>query len=99
MTIGAGTGTNADPRRVVQPGMWVNLGYWQGGISPSSSTASPSTLAHHLDALENAGLVSRDPWTVHDRGKVAVRLTTLGRYAAPRLAAQPPIRSPAIASP
>ena len=42
---------------------------------------SPSTLAHHLDVLEGAGLVRRAPWTIYDRRKVAVRLTETGRYA------------------
>ena len=42
---------------------------------------SPSTLAHHLDVLEEAGLVRRAPWTIYDRRKVAVRLTETGRYA------------------
>lgn len=44
-----------------------------------------STLAYHLEALEHARLVRRGPWTVHDRRKVAVRLTEDGRYAARRL--------------
>jgi hypothetical protein len=30
-------GFNADSRRVVQPGMWVNLGYWDEGRSRNSS--------------------------------------------------------------
>jgi DNA-binding MarR family transcriptional regulator len=62
---------------------------------------APSTLAYHLDALESAGLIVRAPWTVHDRRKVAVRLTSAGRYAAQRLATrpQPPMCSPAMASP
>jgi DNA-binding MarR family transcriptional regulator len=60
---------------------------------------APSTLCYHLDALEAVGLVQRAPWTIHDRRKVAVRLTASGRYAARRLASQPPMRSPAIASP
>ena len=55
----------------------------------------PSTLAYHLDALENAGLIARSPWTVHDRRKVAVRLTDAGRYALLRLSSS----SPAMASP
>lgn len=42
---------------------------------------SPSTVAHHLDVLERAGLVRRAPWTIYDRRKVAVRLTETGRYA------------------
>jgi DNA-binding MarR family transcriptional regulator len=45
---------------------------------------SASTLAHHLYALERAGLVHRAPWTVHDRRKVAVRLTDAGRQAVRR---------------
>lgn len=50
----------------------------------------PSTIAHHIGALEGAGLVLRTPWTVHDRRKVAVRLTDAGRYAVPRLRGQQP---------
>ena len=46
-----------------------------------SLDVSPSTLAHHLDVLEGAGLVHRAPWTIYDRRKVAVRLTEMGRYA------------------
>jgi DNA-binding MarR family transcriptional regulator len=61
-----------------------------------SLSMPPSTLAHHLDALEAAGLASRAPWDVHDRRKVAVRLTDEGRYAVRRLGA---ISSPAMASP
>jgi hypothetical protein len=30
-------GFNADSRRLVQPGMWVNLGFWDGGRSRNSS--------------------------------------------------------------
>jgi len=30
-------GFNADQRRMLQPGMWVNLGYWDGGRSRSAS--------------------------------------------------------------
>lgn len=41
----------------------------------------PSTVAHHLDVLEGAGLVRRAPWTIYDRRKVAVRLTESGRHA------------------
>ena len=52
-----------------------------------SLALSPSTLAHHLDLLEGAGLVLRTPWTVHDRRKVAVRLTEDGRYALRRFTA------------
>ncbi|MBM4184267.1 MAG: helix-turn-helix domain-containing protein [Gemmatimonadetes bacterium] len=65
----------------------------------------PSTMAYHLDALVEAGLVFRAPWTMYDRRKVAVRLTVAGRYAAQRLAAAaqpppvPPMRSPAMARP
>jgi DNA-binding MarR family transcriptional regulator len=55
----------------------------------------PSTLAYHLDALEAAGLIARARWTIHDRRKVAVRLTDAGRYAVRRLS----MSSPAIASP
>lgn len=46
---------------------------------------SPSTLAHHLDVLEGAGLVRRAAWTLYDRRKVAVRLTEAGLYALGRL--------------
>ncbi len=59
----------------------------------------PSTLAYHLDALEEAGLVARAPWAVHDRRKVAIRLTDEGRYALRRLGRQTRSRSPAIARP
>jgi DNA-binding MarR family transcriptional regulator len=45
----------------------------------------PSSLAYHLDALERARLVTRSPWTIHDRRKVAVRITQAGRYAVLRL--------------
>ena len=45
----------------------------------------PSTLAHHLDVLEKAGLVTRAKWTIRDGRKVAVRLTGEGRYAVRRL--------------
>jgi len=47
-------------------------------------TLSPSTVAHHLDVLERAGLVHRLPWTVYDRRRVVVRLTATGRYAVRR---------------
>jgi hypothetical protein len=30
-------GVNADQRRLIQPGMWVNLGYWDDGRSRSTS--------------------------------------------------------------
>jgi DNA-binding MarR family transcriptional regulator len=50
----------------------------------------PSSLAHHLDALSRTGLVRRAPWTVHDRRKVAIRLTETGRYAVRRLGGRPP---------
>lgn len=40
-----------------------------------------STVAHHLDVLEGAGLVQRVAWTIYDRRKVAVRLTPTGRQA------------------
>jgi hypothetical protein len=50
----------------------------------------PPTVSYHLDALEGAGRVQRTPWTVHDRRKVAVRLTEGGRFAVGRLGAQPP---------
>jgi len=46
---------------------------------------SPSTLAHHLDVLERAGLVRRAPWPLYDQRKVAVRLTDNGRDAVRRL--------------
>jgi DNA-binding MarR family transcriptional regulator len=46
-----------------------------------SLAMNPSTLAHHLDVLERAGLVYRAPWTIYDRRKVAVRLTEAGRHA------------------
>lgn len=46
-----------------------------------SLSLSPSTLAHHLDVLEGAGLIHRAPWTIYDRRKVAVRLTETGRHA------------------
>ncbi len=45
----------------------------------------PSTLAHHLDVLEEMGLVTRAKWKIHDGRKVAVRLTGEGRYAVRRL--------------
>jgi DNA-binding MarR family transcriptional regulator len=61
-----------------------------------SMSIAPSSLAHHLAALERAGFTVRVPWDVHDRRKVAVRLTDEGRYAVRRLGA---ISSPAIASP
>jgi len=51
---------------------------------------SPSTVAHHLDVLEGAGLVHRVPWTVYDRRRVAVRLTATGRYAVRRLTGDAP---------
>lgn len=58
------------------------------GLSPGqlarSLAMSPSTLAHHLDALERAGLVHRAPGTLHDRRKVAVRLTHTGHHALDR---------------
>ena len=44
----------------------------------------PSTLAHHLNVLERAGLVHRAPWTLYDRRKVAVRLTDTGQHAVRR---------------
>jgi DNA-binding MarR family transcriptional regulator len=42
---------------------------------------SPSTVAHHLDAMERAGLVHRAPRGIYDRRKVSVLLTAAGRYA------------------
>ena len=55
------------------------------GLSPRrlahELALSPSTVAHHLHVLERAGLVHRVPWTIHDRRKVAVRLTATGRHA------------------
>ena len=44
----------------------------------------PSTLAHHLDVLERAGLVHRAPGTLFDRRTVVVRLTDTGRHAVRR---------------
>lgn len=59
------------------------------GLSPRRIAGlldlSPSTVAHHLDVLEGAGLVRREPWSVYDRRKVAVRMTATGRYAVRRL--------------
>lgn len=55
------------------------------GLSPRRLSRAlglnPSTVAHHLDVLERAGLVTRAPWTIYDRRKVAVRLTATGRHA------------------
>jgi DNA-binding MarR family transcriptional regulator len=51
------------------------------GMLARSLTLRPSTLAHHLDVLERAGLVHRTPSTLHDRRKVVVRLTAAGRHA------------------
>lgn len=45
----------------------------------------PSSLAHHLDVLQRAELITRHPQWIHDRRKVAVRLTERGRYALRRL--------------
>lgn len=45
----------------------------------------PSTLAHHLDRLEVAGLIQRHPRGLYDRRYVTVRATAEGRYAARRL--------------
>lgn len=42
---------------------------------------SPSSLAHHLDVLEGAELITRSPRGLHDRRKVSVRLTDRGRGA------------------
>lgn len=42
---------------------------------------APSSLAHHLDALEEAGLIARIRWALHDRRRVSVRLTDSGREA------------------
>jgi DNA-binding MarR family transcriptional regulator len=50
-----------------------------------SLATRPSTLAHHLDVLERAGLVHRAPGTLYDRRKVVVRLTDTGRHAVRRL--------------
>ena len=59
------------------------------GLSPGQLARdlgmSPSTLAHHLGSLEHARLVHREPGTLYDRRKVAVRLTDKGRYAVRRL--------------
>lgn len=56
------------------------------GLSPRrlarALALNPSTVAHHLDVLERAGLVQRAPWTIYDRRKVAVRLTATGHHAA-----------------
>lgn len=50
----------------------------------------PSTLAHHLDVLERADLITRGPRRIHDMRRVSVRLTERGRYAVRRLEAPPP---------
>lgn len=59
------------------------------GIRPSllarNLVASPSTLAHHLDVLEEAGLIDRRRPGVHDGRKVRVTLTDRGAYALWRL--------------
>jgi DNA-binding MarR family transcriptional regulator len=73
----------------------TDYGFSARRLARSMSTA-PSSLAHHLDVLEEAGFIVRVPWAVHDRRKVAVRLTDEGRYAVRRLGA---ISSPAMASP
>ena len=63
------------------------------GLSPRriarALDVTPSTLAHHLDVLERAGLLHRAAWTLYDRRKVAVRLTVTGRYAVWRLTGGP----------
>lgn len=46
-----------------------------------SLAVRPSSLAHHLDVLEETGLVYRTSKVLHDRRKVIVRLTDEGRYA------------------
>lgn len=59
------------------------------GLSPRRLArllaVGPSTLAHHLDALERAGMISRQPRGIRDGRRVQVRLTDTGRYAARRL--------------
>jgi len=42
---------------------------------------SPSTVAHHLDVMERAGLVRRAPRGIYDKRKISVLLTPAGRYA------------------
>ncbi|MEX0836727.1 MAG: helix-turn-helix domain-containing protein [Gemmatimonadota bacterium] len=58
------------------------------GLSPGALARAlgvrPSTLAHHLDGLERAGLIHRRPWMLHDQRRVAVRLTDTGHYAVRR---------------
>ena len=46
-----------------------------------------SSLAHHLDVLEEAGLIERRPRGLHDQRRVAVRLTAGGADALDRLEA------------
>jgi DNA-binding MarR family transcriptional regulator len=76
-------------------GSATGYGFSARRLARALSTA-PSSLAHHLDALEEARFIVRVPWEIHDHRKVAVRLTAEGRYAVRRLSA---ISSPAIASP
>lgn len=47
-----------------------------------------SSLAHHLDVLEEAGMIDRRPRDLHDGRAVTVRLTLPGRAAYLRLGAQ-----------
>jgi len=51
-----------------------------------------SSLAHHLDVLEGAGMIERRPRGFYDDRQVAVRLTDPGTYALWRLgSALPPV--------
>lgn len=59
------------------------------GLSPGRLArllaVRPSTLAHHLDVLESAGMISRRPRRLADMRKVAVRLTDRGVSALHRV--------------
>ena len=41
----------------------------------------PPTIAHHLDVLEDAGLIQRYARTIYDRRKITIRLTAGGSQA------------------
>lgn len=51
---------------------------------------SPSTVAHHLDVMEGAGLVRRAPRGIYDRRKISVHVTVAGRFALQRFNGDPP---------
>ena len=63
------------------------------GLTPRrisrAAALSPSTVAHHLDVMEAAGLVRRAPRGIYDRRKISVHVTAAGRFALLRFNGDP----------